>query len=80
MQAKRYFPRVPIVPELPDGSRELADAVIEALRDRDIRLVLLAGHGIVAVGETLREAHLLAETAEETAKTALLARLLSDAT
>ncbi len=80
IQAKRCFPRMPVVPELPDGSRELADAVIEALRDQEVRLVLLTGHGLVAVGATLAEAHLLAETAEETAKTALLARLLSDAT
>ncbi len=80
IQAKRCFPRMPIVPELPDGSRELADAVIEAFRDREVRLVLLTGHGLVAVGGTLEEAHLLAETAEETAKTALLARLLHDAT
>ena len=34
----------------PTGSEEIATAVVEALRDR--RAVLLARHGVVAVGET----------------------------
>lgn len=76
IHARRYFPRMPVVRELPDGSRELADAVVEAFRDVEVRLVLLAGHGLVAIGETLTGAHLLAESAEETAKTALAARLI----
>lgn len=78
IHSRRYFPRMPVVRELPDGSRELADAVAEAFRDREVRLVLLAGHGLVAIGETLTGAHLLAESAEETAKTAVAARLIAD--
>jgi len=78
IHSRRYFPVMPVVRELPDGSRELADAVVEAFRDTEVRLILLAGHGLVSIGRTLTEAHLLAESAEETAKTAFLVRHLAD--
>jgi L-ribulose-5-phosphate 4-epimerase len=77
INARRYFPRMPVLPELPDGSRELADAVVEAFRDREVRLILLGGHGIVSIGRTLTEAHLLAESAEEAARIAFIARCIS---
>ncbi|MCL1926706.1 MAG: class II aldolase/adducin family protein [Syntrophorhabdaceae bacterium] len=76
INAKRYFSKMPIVPELPDGSPELADAVVEAFQDKEVRLILLAGHGIVSVGHTLTEAHLLAESAEEAARIAFFSRFL----
>lgn len=74
--AQRTFPKMPVIQPLPDGSKELAEAVVGAVRDRDVRLVLLAAHGLVAVGKTLLDAQCLAELAEETAKTAIAARLL----
>jgi L-ribulose-5-phosphate 4-epimerase len=74
--ARRAFPRMPIVPELRDGSRELAEAVEKAFRDRKVRFVLLEAHGLIAVGDSLLAAQTLAELAEETAKTAIAARLL----
>ena len=76
INAKRYFSKMPVVPELPDGSHELADAVVEAFRDREVRLILLSGHGIVSIGCTLTEAHLLAESAEEAARIAFFSRLI----
>ena len=76
IHARRYFPKMPVVPELQEGSEELADAVVRAFADREVGLVLLASHGIVAVGKTLLDAQTLAEMAEETAKTAIFARLL----
>ena len=76
IHAKRYFPKMPVIPELQDGSQELADAVVHAFADREVGLILLASHGIVAVGKTLFDAQTLAEMAEETAKTAIFARLL----
>jgi len=76
INARRCFPGMPVVPELPDGSRELADAVVEAFRDPEIRFALLAGHGVVSVGRTLTEAHILAETAEESARIAILSNLV----
>jgi len=74
--ARRAFPRMPIVPELRDGSPELAEAVENAFQDREVNLVLLEAHGLVAVGDSLLAAQTLAELAEETAKTAIAARLL----
>jgi L-ribulose-5-phosphate 4-epimerase len=74
--SQRSFLKMPVIPPLPDGSKELAYAVVSAVRDRDVRLILLAAHGLVAIGKTLLDAQCLAELAEETAKTALAARLL----
>lgn len=74
--ARRAFPRMPVVPELRDGSRELAEAVEKAFQDRKVRFVLLEAHGLIAVGDSLLAAQTLAELAEETAKTAIAARLL----
>jgi L-ribulose-5-phosphate 4-epimerase len=74
--AQRSLAKLPVIPPLADGSRELAGAVIGAIRDRDVRLLLLAAHGLVAIGKTLLEAQCLAELAEESAKTAIAARLL----
>jgi L-ribulose-5-phosphate 4-epimerase len=76
IQAKRSFPAMPVVPELIDGSIELADQVVGAFWDTEVNLILLASHGLVAVGKTLEEAEALAELAEETAKIALSMRLL----
>ena len=78
IHARRTFPRMPVVPELQDGSQELADAVVEAFGDPEVKLILLASHGLVAVGETLEDAENLAELAEETAKTALSVRILGE--
>lgn len=74
--AQRHFSKMPVVPPMPDGSQELAQAVVDAVRDPDVRLLLLAAHGLVAIGRTLIDAQCLAELAEETAKTAIAARLL----
>jgi L-ribulose-5-phosphate 4-epimerase len=76
LHAKRNFSKMPVIPELQDGSQELADAVVRAFEDREVRLILLVSHGIVAVGETLADAQALAELAEETAKIAIFARFL----
>jgi ribulose-5-phosphate 4-epimerase/fuculose-1-phosphate aldolase len=67
---------MPIVPELRDGSRELAEAVEKAFQDQEVRLILLESHGLVAIGDSLLAAQTLAELAEETAKTAIAARIL----
>jgi L-fuculose-phosphate aldolase len=55
------------------GSPEQVAAVIEALADRSG--VLLANHGAVATGRTMREAFTAAELIEKTAKIYLLALL-----
>ena len=76
VHAKRILKKIPITPEAPDGSKELADYVMSAFRDREVKAILLAGHGLVAVGSTLAEAQNIAELVEESAKVSLLVRLL----
>jgi len=76
IHAKRILKKIPITPEAPDGSKELADYVISAFRDREVKAILLTGHGLVAVGSTLEEAQDIAELVEESAKVSVLVRLL----
>ena len=76
VHAKRILKKIPIAPEAPEGSKELADHMVSAFRDREVRAILLAGHGLVAVGSTLAEAQNIAELVEESAKISLLVSLL----
>ncbi len=54
---------------------ELAEAVSIGLEKSDV--VVLKGHGIVAIGKNLDEASLLAEFIEDSAKTQFVRQLLS---
>lgn len=64
--------RLPLVPYYPPGDEALAEAV--ARRARDSHAVLLANHGPVVAGATLREAQYATEELEETAKLFLMLR------
>lgn len=64
--------RLPLIPYFPPGDRDLARAVASAARDHGA--VLLANHGPVVAGATLRDAQHAAEELEETAKLFLLVR------
>lgn len=64
--------RLPLVPYYPPGDRALAEAVAE--RARDNHAVLLANHGPVVAGASLREAQYATEELEETAKLYLMLR------
>jgi Ribulose-5-phosphate 4-epimerase and related epimerases and aldolases len=55
---------------------KLAKLVGEGLKKEDV--VILENHGVVATGENLKEAALLAEFVEETAKTQFVSRVLSN--
>ncbi len=57
------------------GTLELAQLVGEGLIEEDV--VILENHGVVATAENLKEAALLAEFVEETAKIQFVARVLS---
>lgn len=59
------LPQLPIVPYYQYGSQELADAVAETIGHNSA--LLLAKHGVVTVGKTIREALHIAELVEETA-------------
>ncbi|AEG19410.1 class II aldolase/adducin family protein [Methanobacterium paludis] len=68
-------PFIPFVEYATPGTMELAENVSKALENEDV--VLLKRHGIVACGENLDDAFLLAEFVEETAKIQLVSSLLS---
>jgi L-fuculose-phosphate aldolase len=76
VHAKRILGRVPLVEEVGEGSEELASAVGRAFAAPKVKAVLLAEHGVIAVGEDLRKAQNLAELVEECARVALLSGLL----
>ena len=77
VHAKRILRRVPIIPQVPEGSKALANTLKEAFSQPDVLAVLMTGHGIVVVGKGLREAENIAELLEETAKIAFLSTLLT---
>ena len=52
VHAKRILKKIPITPEAPDGSKELANYVMSAFRDREVKAIVLASHGLVAVGSS----------------------------
>jgi ribulose-5-phosphate 4-epimerase/fuculose-1-phosphate aldolase len=64
--------RLPLVPYYPPGDAALAQAVGE--KARESHAVLLANHGPVVAGSSLREAQYATEELEETAKLFLMLR------
>lgn len=68
--------RMALVPPAPSGSRELAEAVGEALGAENMRAAILAEHGTVTVGADLDEALSVTEYLEDACRTALWLRLL----
>ena len=64
--------RLPLVAYYPPGDETLANAVAE--KARDSHAVLLANHGPVVAGASLREAQYATEELEETAKLFLMLR------
>ncbi len=62
--------RLPLVPYYPPGDKALAGAV--AMKAKHAHAVLLANHGPVVAGKTLREAQYATEELEETAKLFLM--------
>ena len=73
--AAKYLRPAPVVPAAVPGSNELADGIVEAVRTagEGANLVILAAHGIVALGSTIEDAFHVADMAEEAAKTAVIA-------
>ncbi len=67
------LPQVPVTRRTLPGSADLADSVLELLPDHDA--VLLANHGVVAVGAGLEEACRRLETVERLAQVTLLAAM-----
>lgn len=78
VHARRKLGPIPLVPEHPDGSVELAQAVGQACRDGRVQGLLLKGHGLLALGRDLPQAQYTAELMEESARIALLAGMIGD--
>ena len=66
---------IPFVEYYNPGSIELAEAVSKGLKNNDV--VILKGHGVVAVSKNLDDATLLAEFIEESAKIQFVKKVLS---
>ena len=77
LHARRILKKVPVLPELSEGSDALARAVAAAFSDADVKGVLMCTHGLNAVGPNLREAQYVAELMEESAQIEWNARILS---
>jgi len=65
-EAELYLGKIPIAPFKPAGTEELAAVTAEALKNVDA--AIMARHGIVTAGKSLREAFYKAELVEESAK------------
>lgn len=73
LHARRILKDVPLITTHPEGSSELARAVSEAAKNKEISGLLLADHGLMAMGSTLQQAQYKAELMEESARIAWLA-------
>jgi len=74
-QAQIIGGKIRVASYAPPGTAELALNVVEALRDRFA--ALLANHGAVSVGRSLREAYTAAEILEKSAEIAYILKILS---
>ena len=77
--SKFWLKKVLMVPPLPSGSVELANAVTEAFSDESIKVVLMQGHGLVAAGKTIFEAFNFVDWAEDAARAAVYTGLIASA-
>lgn len=66
--------RVPVAPYQPSGTEEFGLGALKAMGDKTA--VLLANHGVVAVGASLKDAYTVAELVENAAKIAVYAKML----
>jgi L-ribulose-5-phosphate 4-epimerase len=66
---------IPVVPCIPGKLSQNHQEVAARFADSTVRVALLAKHGLIGVGETLREAAELCELANESAKLAYLRQL-----
>lgn len=57
------------------GTDELARSASEGIKDEDV--LILKNHGVICVGDSLKEAKLLAVFVEETAKTQFITHMLN---
>jgi L-ribulose-5-phosphate 4-epimerase len=69
---------IPVGPFAPIGGDEIGRAVVQTLSQHRSPAVLMASHGVFAIGPTAREAVKAAVMCEDVARTAYLARQLGE--
>jgi len=67
-------PEIPLIEYVVPASKELADRVVDAARRHNV--ILLANHGVVALGANVREAYFRALCCEAAAQTFVIGRML----
>jgi L-ribulose-5-phosphate 4-epimerase len=68
VHAKRILKQVPLIGAYPEGSPELAAAVAQTFKAKEMIGILMANHGLIAIGSTLTQAQYMAELMEESAR------------
>ena len=74
--AKLVLVDVPLLSHASPGSIELAEIVKDCFEDSRVKAALLEEHGIVAVGDSLESTYQTVALVEDTAKIALLSKLV----
>lgn len=77
VHARRLLKEIPLIGEYPEGSSELADAVVQAFEDKEVTGLLMVNHGLLAIGPTLQQAQYRAELMEESARIHWLSQHIS---
>ena len=76
--ADEFGGEIPVGPFAPIGGEEIGRAVVQTLSEHRSRAVLLASHGVFAIGPTARDAVKAAVMCEDAARTVYLARQLGE--
>jgi len=79
VHAARILGMIPVIGPGAEGSEALALEVQKTFSNPQVRVALLASHGVLAAGSNLLDAQNLAELVEETAKIAYLSERLPTA-
>lgn len=72
-ETAQMLPRVPLAPRSLPGTPELAQSIQLLIKDNDA--ILLANHGVVSVGKSLKKAFELLQTVERLAQVTLLSEM-----
>ena len=67
---------IPVAKYARAGTAALADCTAKVLRESGVQAVLLANHGLVAVGETVAQAYQVCQIVEKTAQIYIMASLI----
>lgn len=76
--ADEFGGEIPVGPFAPIGGDEIGRAVVQTLSEHRSPAVLMASHGVFAIGPTAREAVKAAVMCEDAARTVYLARQLGE--